>query len=94
VFTEPPVEAGLETRGPSEHVRLQTAMRLCTATNFVGMPAVAVPAGIATGLPQGMQLIGGLYREDLCLDAAAAIEKWLSTIVPTDPRSYPSTGHR
>jgi amidase len=45
-------------------------------------------------LPQGVQLIGGLYREDLCLDAAAAIEKRLGTITPTEPRSYSSTDHR
>lgn len=37
--------------------------------------------------PQGVQVIGGPYREDLCLDAAAAIEERLGTITPTDPRS-------
>jgi hypothetical protein len=49
---------------------------------------------VLSGLPQGVQLIGGLYREDLCLDAAAAIEKRLGNITPTEPRSYPSTDHR
>lgn len=49
---------------------------------------------VLSGLPQGVQLIGGPYREGLCLNAAAAIEKRLDTITPTDPRSYPSTDHR
>lgn len=87
VFTEPPVEPGLETRGPEGNDRVQTAMRLCSATTLVGVPAVAVPTGVAGGLPQGVQVIGGPYREDLCLDAAGAIEERLGTLTPTDPLS-------
>ena len=87
VFTEPPVEPGLESRGPEENARVQAAMRLCSATSFIGVPAVAVPTGVAGGLPQGVQVIGGPYREDLCLDAAAAIEERLGKITPMEPRS-------
>lgn len=87
VFAEPPIEPGLESRGLKEYARVQAAMRLCSATSLVGVPAVAVPTGVAGGLPQGVQVIGGPYREDLCLDAAAAIEERLGTITPTDPRS-------
>lgn len=87
VFTEPPVERGLESRGPAEHARVGTGMRLCTATSFVGVPAVAVPTGVTGGLPQGVQVIGGMYREDLCLDAASAIEARLGRLTPMDPRS-------
>ncbi|HEY3189489.1 MAG TPA: hypothetical protein VGJ70_18525 [Solirubrobacteraceae bacterium] len=36
------------------------------AVNVVGLPALA--------LPQGVQLIGPRFREDLCLAAGAAIE--------------------
>jgi amidase len=32
------------------------------------------PIGFARGCPVGAQLIASRYREDLCLDAAAAIE--------------------
>lgn len=62
-------------------------MRFVTATTFVGVPAVAVPTGVAGGVPRGVQVIGRSYREDLCLDAAAAIEDRLGKITPTDPRS-------
>ena len=86
VFTEPPVEPGLESRGPQENARVQAAMRLCSATTLVGVPAVAVPTGVVGGLPQGVQVIGAPFREDLCLDAAAEIEKRLGTLSPTDPR--------
>jgi amidase len=56
------------------------------AANSLGLPAVALPVGVAEGLPQAVQLIGGRYREDLCLDAAAAIEERLGIITPIDPR--------
>jgi amidase len=41
---------------------------------------------VTGGLPQGVQLIGAPYREDLYLDAAAAIERRLGTPAPIDPR--------
>lgn len=62
------------------------SMRLTIAVNALGLPAVAVPVGIADGLPQGVQVIGPRYREDLCLTAAAALEERLGIITPIDPR--------
>ena len=44
------------------------------AVNAPGLPAVSLPVGIADGLPQAVQVIGPRYREDLCLDASAALE--------------------
>lgn len=82
VFTEPPVVPGLESRDEEGHNRVVTAMRLCTATSFVGLPAVSVPTGLADGLPTGVQLIGRPFREDVCLDAAAAVEHRLGVLTP------------
>ena len=56
------------------------------AVNALGLPAVALPVGTADGLPQAVQVIGPRYREDLCLDAAAAIEDRVGIITPIDPR--------
>lgn len=86
VFTEQPVEPGLESRDAAGLERVMTAMRLCSVTTFAGLPAVAVPTGTAGGLPQGVQLIGRPFREDLCLDAAGAVEERLGTLTPLDPR--------
>jgi amidase len=40
-----------------------------------------VPTGLGDGLPAGVQLVAGRYREDLCLAAAAAIERVVGTLV-------------
>ncbi|MCZ0737042.1 amidase family protein [Phreatobacter sp. AB_2022a] len=49
-------------------------LRFISSINVLGLPAAVVPAGINKGLPVGVQIVGSRYREDLCLDAAAAIE--------------------
>ncbi|MFD7628227.1 amidase [Streptomyces sp. NPDC059851] len=86
-FTEPPVEPGLESRDPAGRDRVASGLRLCTATSFAGVPGVAVPTGRdADGLPCGVQIVGRAFREDLCLDAAQAVEDRLGVLAPVDPR--------
>lgn len=85
VFTEPPVEPGFDARGEAEHALVARAMRLCTASSFVGVPAIAVPTAIVDGLPQGVQVIAGPYREDLCLETARTIEVRCGHLTPIDP---------
>ena len=85
ICTEPPFGAGtdLDDGQVAETIR---DMRMAMAVNALGLPAVAVPVGVGDGLPQAVQVIGPRYREDLCLDAAAAIEERRGTITPIDPR--------
>ena len=70
------------TRAVAETIR---TMRMAMAVNALGLPAVALPVGIADGLPQVVQVIGPPYREDLCLDAAQAIEERCGIFTPIDP---------
>ncbi|WP_030241854.1 amidase [Streptomyces sp. NRRL S-350] len=84
-FTEPPVEPGLESRDRAGWDRFESGRRLCTVTSFVGVPGVAVPTGMADGLPSGVQIVGRAFREDLCLAAAEAIEDRLGVLTPVDP---------
>ena len=49
-------------------------LRFMSSINVLGLPAAVVPVGLAGRNPVGVQLIGSRYREDVCLDAAAAIE--------------------
>ncbi|MGY3077466.1 amidase [Bradyrhizobium sp. LM6.10] len=50
-------------------------IRFISAINVLGLPGAVVPVTLHDGKPIGVQLIAGRYREDLALDAAAAIEK-------------------
>ena len=49
-------------------------LRFMSSINVLGLPAAVVPVGLVGGNPVGVQLISSRYREDLCLEAAAAIE--------------------
>jgi amidase len=69
----------------ADNVRTMSALRLCRARTFVGAPAVNLPVGVAHGLPQSVQLIGAMYREDQCLEAAAVIEARLGVLTPISP---------
>ncbi|GAB3672805.1 amidase [Saccharopolyspora tripterygii] len=75
-----------ESRGLEEFRAYGRSMALCTASSFVGVPAVAVPTGTASGLPRGAQVIGQMFREDLCLDAAEVIQGAFQPSTPIDPR--------
>jgi amidase len=65
---------------------IATSMRMVVPVNILGLPACAVPVGADDGLPQGVQLIGARFREDLLLDAAQAIEDRAPVLTPIQPR--------
>jgi amidase len=84
-WTRPPwpLDADLE---PGTGARLvYDTVRFITPGNLLGIPSVAVPTGVAAGLPMGIQVYADLWREDLCLDAAAIIEAGVDAPAPIDP---------
>jgi amidase len=85
VSTRSPFPVGRDLEGLEAVSEILESMRLVVAVNLLGLPAAAVPVGVSGGQPQGVQLIGPRYREDLCLDAAQAIEDRLGTLTPIDP---------
>ncbi len=74
----------LWTLGASEPPR--ASARMIVVVNLLGLPSVAIPTHEANALPHGVQIIGPRFREDLCLDAAEAVEQRLGTLAPIDPR--------
>jgi amidase len=44
------------------------------SVNYLGLPAGVVPVDFVEDLPAGVQLVGRQFREDIILDAMAAIE--------------------
>jgi len=84
ISTDIPFEAA-KGYSPAEVAEIVRNLRMTTAINALGRPAVALPVGVSKGLPQAVQLIGPRFREDLCLDAAAALEERVGIITPIDP---------
>ncbi len=56
-------------------------VRFMSAINVLGLPAAVVPVGLLNDKPIGVQIIGSRYREDVVLDAAAAIEAKAGTVI-------------
>jgi amidase len=85
ICTDIPLRAGtdLDEGRVAETI---ASMAMAMAVNALGLPAVALPVGLGDGLPQAVQVIGPRYREDLCLDAAAALEDRVGIFTPIDPR--------
>lgn len=51
--------------------------------NYLGLPAGVVPIGLVEGLPAGVQIVGRRFREDLILDAMAAVEQHVGVMART-----------
>ena len=86
VCARQPFPVGRDNGSVDDVRAIVDSLRLTVAVNNLGLPAVAVPVGVAGELPQGVQVIGPRYREDLCLDAAEAIEERSGVLTPIDPK--------
>ncbi len=62
--------------GPPERVHgLLAAQSPLLATAMLGLPGLAVPTGVADGLPVGVQIVSARFREDLALRAGELVER-------------------
>jgi len=86
VSTMQAFELGYDISGPEQLQRFYQSIGLTEVCNLLGLPSVAVPVQVVDGLPQGVQLIGWRYYEDLCFDAAEAIERHQGVLTPIEPR--------
>ena len=86
ISAEPPFAHGFDTQSTERMQAVLRAQAPQAALPLLGLPGISVPTGIANGLPMGVQIMAGRFREDLCLDAAAAIEARVGVFTPIDPR--------
>jgi amidase len=86
-WTQPPFELGFDIEDTDSAFKVVEMVRFVLPANLLGLPAACVPTGVVNGLPTGVQIIGNLFREDLCLDAAQAVEESVGVLTPIDPRT-------
>lgn len=91
VSTWAPFVVGFDLGGREEVQRFIRSIALTEACNLLGLPALALPVGVADGVPQGVQLVAPLFHEPLCFEAAEAIEQALGTFTPIEPRAAPDS---
>jgi amidase len=86
-WTQLTFEHGFDSATPEGTAATKELMRPVLPANLLGLPSACVPAGRdeATGLPIGVLITGRRLREDLCLEAAEAIETRLGLATPIDP---------
>jgi amidase len=85
-WTQPPFELDFDVQDAESAMKVVELYRFVLPANLLGLPAACVATGVANGLPTGVQVIGDLLREDLCLNAAEAIEEHVGVLTPIDPR--------
>jgi amidase len=72
-----------DARGFDQTKDLFDAAIYSYGVNYLGLPAGVVPVGLVEGLPAGVQIVGRRFREDLILDAMAAIEAHVGVMART-----------
>jgi amidase len=87
VWTEQPFKHGFDIVDQESAMKVVELFRFVMPANLMGLPAACVATGVANGLPTGVQVMGTLFRDDLCLDAAEAIENVVGVLTPIDPRN-------
>ena len=68
-----PIDA--DKGAPEQMHALLAAQAPLLGTAMMGLPGLSVPTGVVDGLPVGVQLVSGRFREDLLLRVGEIIEK-------------------
>jgi amidase len=85
-WTQSPFPLGFDIKDAESAMKVLEMVRFVLPANLLGLPAACVPVGLANDLPSGVQVMGDMFRDDLCLNAAEAIEQSVGVLTPIDPR--------
>ena len=64
-----------DLRSPERTAQILLAQSPLLSTAVLGLPGLSVPTGVVDGLPVGVQLVAGKFREDRLLAAGEVIER-------------------
>ena len=82
-FMRPLYSWNYDAQGFAQTKDLFDAAIYSYGVNYLGLPAGVVPVGLVEGLPAGVQIVGRRFREDLILDAMAAVEAQAGVLTRT-----------
>lgn len=85
--TGAPPAAGIDVQGPEGARAMIDALYFQLMLPALGLPGLAMPIDVGTPMPQGIQIFGARWREDVLLDAGAIIEAHEGPRTPIDPRT-------
>jgi amidase len=80
-----PFPIDFDQRGDQAVAEMLSAHQPMLAVSTLGLLGLAVPTGLADGVPVGVQLVAGRFQEELCLTAGAIIERNVAALTPLDP---------
>jgi amidase len=81
----PPL-AGIDVQGAEGARAMLDALYFQLMLPVLGLPGLALPIDVGADMPQGVQLFGARWREDLLLDAGEVIEAHEGQRQVVDPR--------
>jgi amidase len=86
VSAELPFPDSLDVESPAAFRRVFEAQLTQVGLPLMGLPGLTVSTGMVQGVPVGVMLVAGRFREELLLQAGEAIEQGGAPPVPIDPK--------
>ena len=80
-----PFPIDLDQKGDDAVREMLDAVRPTLAVSLLGLPGLAVPVGLADGVPVGVQIVAARFGEERLLAAGEAIEARAPIATPIDP---------
>ena len=85
VWTQPPFVYDSDIADMAGALATVELMRAVLPPNLLGLPAAVVSAGMADGLPAGVQIVGARYTDLRCMAIAEQVERECAIITPVNP---------
>ena len=81
-----PFPVDFDQQGDEAVAQMLSVHHPMLAVSTLGLPGLSLPTGLADGVPVGVQLVSGKFREEACLMAGEIIEARQVVVTPIDPR--------